>query len=84
MVDVGMTNIDALRAATSVASDLCDLGQRGRIAEGSVADLLVVAGNPADDINQVADQSNHLGVMKGGRVVSGFSSLPGLDHARLI
>jgi len=84
MVDVGMTTIDALRAATSVASDLCELGQRGRIADGFVADLLVVAGNPVDDIDQVADQRNHLGVMKGGRGVSGFSGFPGLDQARLI
>jgi len=84
MVDVGMASIDALRAATSVASDLCDLGHRGRIAEGSVADLLVVAGNPVDDIDQVAVQSNHLGVMKGGRAVSGFSGVPDLDRARLI
>jgi imidazolonepropionase-like amidohydrolase len=84
MVDVGMTTIDALRAATSVASDLCDLGHRGRIAEGSVADLLVVVGNPVEDIDQVAVQSNHLGVMKGGRAVSGFSSVPDLDRARLI
>ena len=84
MVDVGMASIDALRAATSVASDLCDLGHRGRIAEGSVADLLMVAGNPVDDIDQVADQSNHLGVMKGGRAVSGFSGVPDLDRARLI
>ena len=85
MVDVGMTTIDALRAATSVASDLCDLGQRGRIAEEFVADLLMVAGNPVDDIDQVADQSNHLGVMKGGQAVSGFVGMPpDLDRARLI
>jgi imidazolonepropionase-like amidohydrolase len=49
-----------------------------------VADLLVVAGNPVDDIDQVAVQSNHLGVMKGGRAVSGFSGVPDLDRARLI
>ena len=84
MVDVGLTTIDALRAATSVASDLCDLGHRGRIAEGSVADLLLVAGSPVDDIDQVAVQSNHLGVMKGGRAVSGFSDVLNLDRARLI
>ena len=84
MVDVGLPSIDALRAATSVASDLCDLGHRGRIAEGSVADLLLVAGSPVDDIDQVAVQSNHLGVMKGGRAVSGFSDVLNLDRARLI
>jgi hypothetical protein len=41
-------------------------GHRGRIADGSIADLLVVRGNPVDDIDMVACQDNHLGVIKGG------------------
>ena len=40
---------------------------RGRIADGSIADLLVVRGNPVDDIDMVACQDNHLGVIKGAR-----------------
>ncbi len=80
MVDVGMTTTDVLKAATSVASDLCDLGHRGRIADGSIADLLVVGGNPVDDIDMVACQDNHLGVIKGGRAVSGFFDVPKLDR----
>ena len=80
MVDVGMTTTDVLKAATSVASDLCDLGHRGRIADGSIDDLLVVGGNPVDDIDMVACQDNHLGVIKGGRAVSGFFDVPKLDR----
>ena len=49
-----------------------------------LAELLVVAGNPVDDVDQVAVQSNHLGVMKGGRAVSGFSDVPNLEWVRLI
>ena len=44
----------------------------------------MVAGNPIDDIDQVSDQINHLGVMKGGWAVSGFSGVSDLDRARLI
>ena len=53
---------------------------RGRIADGSIADLLVVRGNPVDDIDMVACQDNHLGVIKGGRAVSGFFDVPKLDR----
>jgi len=80
MVEVGMTPCDALRAGTSVASELCGVGQRGRIVEGYSADLLIVKGNPLEDIEQAADPSNHVGVFKDGRAVSGFVDMIGLDR----
>jgi len=48
--------VEALRAATSRAADLCRVGDRkGRIAPGYDADLLAVRGNPVDDINALHD-----------------------------
>ena len=51
LVDLGMSPIDALRAGTSVAAQVCRLSDRkGRIAPGYDADLLAVDGDPASDI----------------------------------
>ena len=69
MVDVGLSNLDALRAGTRNGADLMGLKDRGRIAEGAVADLLVVDGNPSEDIAAAADRRRHVRVVKGGVVV---------------
>lgn len=69
MVEVGLSNVDALRAGTRNGADLMGLEDRGRIAEGAVADLLVVDGDPAKDIAAAADRSNHRMVMREGVLV---------------
>ena len=69
MVDVGLSNIDALRAGTRNGADLMGLNDRGRIAEGAVADLLVVDGDPTTEIEAAADRSRHRRVTKAGVVV---------------
>ena len=69
MVDVGLSNIDALRAGTRNGADLMGLKDRGRIAEGAVADLLVVDGDPTTEIEAAADRSRHRRVTKAGVVV---------------
>ena len=69
MVDVGLSNVDALRAGTRVGADLMGLEDRGRILEGMVADLLVVDGDPATDIAAAADRDRHRRVTKAGNVV---------------
>lgn len=50
MVAYGMSRPEALRAATSRAAEVLDAAdQIGRIAEGLLADLVVVAGDPHQD-----------------------------------
>ena len=71
MVEVGLTNIEALRAGTSNAADLMGLDDRGRIVEGAAADLLVVDGDPSLDILAAADRGRHRRVVKDGIAVSG-------------
>ncbi|WP_114393412.1 metal-dependent hydrolase family protein [Oleisolibacter albus] len=66
MVDLGMTPLDALRAGTCIAADLLDLPDHGRIAPGAAADLLLVPGNPVEDIGAAADCRRHRGLWKGG------------------
>jgi imidazolonepropionase-like amidohydrolase len=69
MVRTGLSAQDALVAATSSAADLMKLPTRGRLRAGFEADLLVVSGNPLDDIEQVADPGRHVAVCKGGEFV---------------
>ena len=76
MVDVGMTPTDALIAATANAADLCKLGDRGRIHDNAVADLLLVDGNPAENIAAAADRANHRAVIKDGEVYAGSLATP--------
>ncbi len=55
LVGAGLTPAEALAAATSVNADTFGLQDRGRIAPGMVADLLVVKGDPTTDITASRD-----------------------------
>lgn len=71
MVSAGMKPIDALISATSNAADLLRLSDRGALRAGHVADMLMVHGNPMEDIRCAAQKENHLFVFKDGvRVAS--------------
>lgn len=51
---MGISNADALDAATAVAAEACGLGDRkGRVAPGWDADLIAVDGDPLVDIESV-------------------------------
>ncbi|MEK7370375.1 MAG: amidohydrolase family protein [candidate division NC10 bacterium] len=56
MVKCGMTPLQAIHSATSVAAEALGLGSEiGRIAPGYTADLIAVAGNPAERVEALAD-----------------------------
>lgn len=81
MVDLGLPPLEALRAGTSHAADLLDLPDAGRLRDGAAADLLLVEGNPEQDISMAADRSNHRCIWKGGidvrAVLGALASRPG-------
>jgi imidazolonepropionase-like amidohydrolase len=56
--DIGMSNMDAIVCATKNASKSIKMeGKVGTIEEGMLADILVVDGNPLDDITILGDKS---------------------------
>lgn len=65
LVDRGMSPLQAIRAATTVSAELIDVDDRGRLAEGLLADVIAVPGDPLADITAT---ERVCFVMKGGRV----------------
>jgi imidazolonepropionase-like amidohydrolase len=68
----------ALRSATSINAALLRRGDLGRITEGSLADLVVLDGNPFSDPALLWDERKMRIVIKDGQVIS-TAALRGLD-----
>jgi imidazolonepropionase-like amidohydrolase len=60
-----MTPLQAIRAATTVAAELIDVDDRGRLEEGLLADIIAVPDDPLTDIS-VTEGVRF--VMKGGQI----------------
>lgn len=62
---------DIIRSATVVGAEIVGLpGEIGEVREGAWADLLVVDGNPLDDISSLTDPDRRLRlIMRGGQIV---------------
>ena len=68
MVRHGLTPMQAIVAATKTSAEACRVSDRvGTLVPGKLADMLVVDGNPLDDITILQDQSKLLLVMKQGK-----------------
>lgn len=67
MVDYGMKPTDALKSATSINADIFHVEREvGRIKTGLLADILVVEGNPTQNISDIRKVKL---VMKDGKIV---------------
>lgn len=65
LVELGLPPLAVLRGATTIAADLLNVTDRGRIAEGLLADIIAVPSDPLSDISVTQHVSF---VMKGGKV----------------
>lgn len=63
----GFTPAEALRAATMYGGELMDL-ETGQVREGYLADLLLVDGDPTQDVSILQDKNRLLMIMKGGEM----------------
>lgn len=67
MVEKGVSNMLAIQAATGYAAECCGIGKEvGTIEAGKQADVLVVDGDPLQNISVLRDRERLLLIMKGG------------------
>lgn len=69
--ETGISPMDAITISTRNGADLMRLEDRGTIAEGKAADILIVDGDPLADITRVSRRENHRMVVKNGIQVTG-------------
>jgi imidazolonepropionase-like amidohydrolase len=78
LCELGLSIEDALRAATSIAADLCDLSDRGRLSAGHAADLVIVDGDLRRGLAPLTHRQGVRMVLKDGRQVD--RDLPTANH----
>ena len=82
LVDAGMTPMQAIAAATQTAAECVGAGDTlGSIALGKTADLILVDGNPLDDISILERGKAIRYVMKGGETFLDRRPTPGATGA---
>jgi imidazolonepropionase-like amidohydrolase len=74
--ELGMTAETALRSATYHAAKLMARNDIGSIEVGKLADILVVEGNPLNDVTALRERKNLRTIIKSGRDISHFESEP--------
>ena len=70
LVDIGMGPDEAIASGTIKAAEF--IGKKdsiGSVSENKLADLILVRGNPLDDINLLANNDNILKVFQDGNLV---------------
>ena len=72
LVDSGFSPIKAIESGTGIAARVLGVEKKlGTIEEGKLADLLVVEGNPLDDVSILTKNEAIRLVMLGGKLVKG-------------
>lgn len=71
LADAGLTNQEALTAATNAPAVALGLQDRGVLEADHRADLVVLARNPVDDLSVLRDTEKIMMVIKAGEIVRG-------------
>ena len=73
-VEIGVPALDVIRWATKHGPEFMGLGDElGTIAEGKLADLLVINADPSQNISVLGAQENFLAIMKGGQFIKAMA-----------
>ena len=68
----GFSPMGAIEAGTRIAARVLGLEKElGTVAEGKIADLVMVEGNPLDNMDVLLNQESIWLVMQGGKIVKG-------------
>jgi imidazolonepropionase-like amidohydrolase len=79
LLRAGLSPIEAIKAATGTAARILGKeGSIGALTPGACADLVVVDGNPLEDVRVLGDQERIRLVMLEGRAVAGRE----IDHSK--
>ena len=71
----GFSNAEALHCATSLGGEAMDKdGLLGKLEEGKLADLVIIDGNPLEDITVLQDHKKIKAVMKDGLIYQGLTN----------
>jgi imidazolonepropionase-like amidohydrolase len=74
---LGYTALETLRAATMLGGQVMGMGDElGLLAPGYLADVLVVRGNPAEDVRLLQDATNLDVIMQAGRFHKQQAAVP--------
>jgi imidazolonepropionase-like amidohydrolase len=70
LIELGMSPMDAVVAATKTAAEAIGIADRvGTLEEGKLADIVIVDGNPLDNASILCDEGKISMVMKEGQIV---------------
>jgi len=70
MVKAGYSPMEAITAGTRIGSEVMGMeAEIGTVEAGKLADLIVVEGNPLEDIHILQDENKIKWVMKGGEIL---------------
>ena len=74
LVEAGYSPMDALQSATQIGAKVLGLeSELGTIEEDKLADMIVVEGNPLEDIGILLELEAISLVMQGGKLVKGYA-----------
>jgi len=78
---LGFSPNEALQCGTRIGGQVMGLsGELGEVKEGYIADLLLVGGNPLEDLDLVVHEKNLHVIMKEGSLYKNCSSPASLEH----
>jgi imidazolonepropionase-like amidohydrolase len=72
MVEAGLSPMEGIMAATSIGARVCGIeAEVGTVAIGRAADLLVLDGDPLQDIRVISEPGRRWLVIQDGKAVAG-------------